>query len=96
MVASSCARLVLELQVKVWDIRTFKPVHQYFTATPATSMALSQKGLLAVGYGPHVQVRTSLSLSLSFGMITLLLFGRVTLARPKGRAVRKSGELDTG
>eukprot|EP00959_Pyramimonas_sp_CCMP1952_P129358 2705064-Pyramimonas_sp.AAC.1 len=52
MVANGCRWLPM---VKVWDIRTFKPVHQYFTATPATSMALSQKGLLAVGYGPHVQ-----------------------------------------
>ena len=47
------------MQVKVWDVRTFKPVHQYFTATPATSMHLSQKGLLAVGYGSHVQVSYS-------------------------------------
>mmetsp|Transcript_20412 Transcript_20412/g.44653 ORF Transcript_20412/g.44653 Transcript_20412/m.44653 type:complete len:546 (-) Transcript_20412:382-2019(-) len=46
----------IDCQVKVWDVRTFKPVHQYFTATPATSMCLSQKGLLAVAYGPHVQV----------------------------------------
>jgi hypothetical protein len=45
-----------DCQVKVWDVRMFKPVHQYFTATPATSLSLSQKGMLSVGYGPHVQV----------------------------------------
>mmetsp|Transcript_23671 Transcript_23671/g.39710 ORF Transcript_23671/g.39710 Transcript_23671/m.39710 type:complete len:538 (-) Transcript_23671:220-1833(-) len=45
-----------DCQVKVWDVRMFKPVHQYFTATPATSLSLSQKGMLSVGYGPHVQI----------------------------------------
>jgi len=43
-------------QVKVWDLRTFKPLHAYFSATPASSLAVSQRGMLAVGYGPHVQV----------------------------------------
>ena len=43
-------------QVKVWDLRTFKPLHAYFSATPASSLAVSQRGMLAVAYGPHVQV----------------------------------------
>ena len=43
-------------QMKVWDVRKFQPVNQYFTIRPAASMDLSQNGLLAVGCGPHVQI----------------------------------------
>jgi len=42
--------------VRVWDVRTFKPVHTYYSNAPATSLDISQRGLLAVGYGPHVQI----------------------------------------
>jgi len=50
------------VDVKVWDIRMFKPVNEYFTATPSVSMDISQRGMLAVGYGSHVQVNTNSSL----------------------------------
>jgi BING4CT (NUC141) domain len=43
-------------QVRVWDVRTFRPLHAYFSAQPASSLDVSQRGMLAVGYGPHVQV----------------------------------------
>jgi len=43
-------------QVKVWDVRTFKPLHSYFAYSPATSLAISQRGVLAVGYGRKVQL----------------------------------------
>lgn len=43
-------------QMKVWDLRTFKPLYQYYTRQPATSLSISQKGLLAVGYGPRVSI----------------------------------------
>ena len=46
----------MDSQLKVWDIRTFKPVHAYYTNTPASSVEISQGGLLGVGFGPHVQV----------------------------------------
>jgi len=42
--------------MKVWDVRTYRSIYTYTTPTPASSLSLSQKGLLAVGYGPHVQV----------------------------------------
>lgn len=43
--------------LKVWDIRTFKELHStYYTPTPASSISISDKGLVAVGWGPHVQV----------------------------------------
>jgi hypothetical protein len=44
-------------QVKVWDIRTYQPLHAYFANTPATQLDISQRGLLAVGQGRRVQVR---------------------------------------
>jgi U3 small nucleolar RNA-associated protein 7 len=47
----------MDARVRVWDVRTFKPIHSYFSASPATALDISQRGLLAVGYGPHVQVR---------------------------------------
>eukprot|EP00898_Chlorokybus_atmophyticus_P001320 jgi/Chlat1/2189/Chrsp17S02743 len=46
----------LDGQVKVWDIRTYKPLHSYFSVTPAKHLEISQKGMLGVGYGPHIQV----------------------------------------
>ena len=48
----------LDGQMKVWDIRNFKdkPLQQYFTPTPATCLDISQKNMLAVGHGSHVQV----------------------------------------
>ncbi|TPX33220.1 hypothetical protein SmJEL517_g03820 [Synchytrium microbalum] len=46
----------LDGQLKIWDIRTFKPLQSYYTPTPASSLAISELGLLAVGFGPHVHV----------------------------------------
>ncbi|KAI8855313.1 NUC141 domain-containing protein [Chytridium lagenaria] len=44
----------LDGQMKVWDVRTYKAVEQYFTPTPASTIDISQMGVLAVGYGPNV------------------------------------------
>mmetsp|Transcript_37780 Transcript_37780/g.70924 ORF Transcript_37780/g.70924 Transcript_37780/m.70924 type:complete len:546 (-) Transcript_37780:283-1920(-) len=46
----------LDCQCRVWDVRTFKPVHSYFTAAPAVSLDVSQRGLLAVAYSGRVQI----------------------------------------
>eukprot|EP00048_Salpingoeca_helianthica_P020808 m.8625 g.8625 ORF g.8625 m.8625 type:complete len:539 (+) comp5259_c0_seq1:3-1619(+) len=48
----------LDGQMKVWDIRQFKdePLQQYFTYTPATTLSLSQRGMLCAAFGPHVQI----------------------------------------
>lgn len=46
----------LDGQLKVWDVRTYKAVHEYFTPTPASSLSISQRGLLGVSYGPNVAV----------------------------------------
>ena len=44
------------LQVKVWDLRMLRPLHAYFSPSPAECCDISQRGLLAVGYGRRVQV----------------------------------------
>jgi hypothetical protein len=51
----------LDGQMKIWDVRNFKdePLQQYFTPTPATCLDISQRGMVAVGHGPHVQARHS-------------------------------------
>lgn len=46
----------VDSQIKVWDLRTYKEVHAYFSATPAVHVDISQRGMLGVGYGSHVQV----------------------------------------
>ncbi|KAH6576168.1 hypothetical protein BASA61_006189 [Batrachochytrium salamandrivorans] len=46
----------LDGQMKVWDVRTYKTLQEYYTPTPASNLTISQKGLLAVGYGPHLSV----------------------------------------
>ncbi len=46
----------LDGQLSVWDLRTYKRAHSYFTATPAAALDISQRGLLAVGFGPHAEV----------------------------------------
>ena len=46
----------LDGQLKLWDVRTYKPLQQYFCRTPASSLSISQSGLLGVGWGPHVYV----------------------------------------
>jgi hypothetical protein len=48
----------LDRQVKVWDVRTFQPLHAYFANSPATALDISQRKLLAVGQGRRLQVCT--------------------------------------
>ena len=46
----------LDAYLKVWDLRTFKPLQEYNNPRPYTSLAISQKGLLAGSHGPHVNI----------------------------------------
>ncbi|CAG8618257.1 12589_t:CDS:10 [Ambispora gerdemannii] len=48
----------LDGKLKLWDVRTYKSLQEYFTPTPACSLSISQLGLLAVGWGPHISVCT--------------------------------------
>jgi U3 small nucleolar RNA-associated protein 7 len=43
-------------RVKVWDVRTFTPLHTYLADAAPTSVDVSQRGLLAVAMGAKVQV----------------------------------------
>lgn len=45
-----------DLRMAVWDIRTFKEVNNYFTKAPATSVAISDSGLTAVGWNTHTTI----------------------------------------
>ncbi|CDK25609.1 unnamed protein product [Kuraishia capsulata CBS 1993] len=42
--------------VKVWDVRTFREVESYYTLTPASSVDISDTGLVSVGWSSHVTV----------------------------------------
>jgi len=46
----------LDSKFKVWDIRKYQPVFEYNAPYPATSLSISQKGLLSVGFGPNVEI----------------------------------------
>ncbi|KAH8553213.1 WD40-repeat-containing domain protein [Umbelopsis sp. PMI_123] len=46
----------LDGQLKIWDIRKYQVVQEYYSPTPAASLSISQMGLLAVGWGPHVSI----------------------------------------
>ena len=46
----------LDGQVKVWDTRTYRELHAYFTVRPTTAIDISDAGMLALGFGSHVQV----------------------------------------
>ena len=35
-------------QVKVWDVRSLKPMHAYYSRSPVTGLAISQRGLVGV------------------------------------------------
>lgn len=45
-----------DLKMSVWDIRMFKEVNSYFTRQPATSVAISDRGLTAVGWGTQTTI----------------------------------------
>ncbi|KAG1679461.1 hypothetical protein FOA52_007753 [Chlamydomonas sp. UWO 241] len=46
----------VDSQVKVWDLRMVRPLHAYFAHSAATSLDISARGMLAVGYGRKVQI----------------------------------------
>ncbi len=42
--------------VRVWDLRTYRRMYEYNPISPATSLDISQRGMLVAGHGPHVTV----------------------------------------
>ncbi|RAL65855.1 hypothetical protein DID88_005518 [Monilinia fructigena] len=45
-----------DMKMSVWDIRMFKEVNSYFTRQPGSSVAISDRGLTAVGWGTQVSI----------------------------------------
>jgi U3 small nucleolar RNA-associated protein 7 len=45
-----------DLKMAVWDIRMFKEVNNYFTRQPGSSVAISDQGLTAIGWGTQTSV----------------------------------------
>ncbi|KAM4066861.1 hypothetical protein HRG_000875 [Hirsutella rhossiliensis] len=45
-----------DLKMAVWDIRMFKEVNSYHTRQPASSVAISDTGLTAVGWGTYTTI----------------------------------------
>lgn len=43
-------------KMAVWDVRNFKPVHEYFLRQPGSSVAISDRNLTAVGWGTQTTV----------------------------------------
>ncbi len=43
-------------KMRIWDLRNFKQLFEYFNPLPASSIDISQKGLLAVSYGNIVEI----------------------------------------
>lgn len=45
-----------DMRMAVWDIRMFKEVNSYYTRSPASSVAISDSGLTAVGWGTNTTI----------------------------------------
>jgi hypothetical protein len=46
----------VDRQVHIWDLRkAYKCLHSYYSHAPAAALDISQRGLLAVGYGSQVR-----------------------------------------
>lgn len=57
----------MDKKLKVYDIRTFKPLKSYFIPAGASCLSLSQRGLLSAATGDVVQVSiNSTSIAFSF------------------------------
>ncbi|KAL8797144.1 MAG: hypothetical protein Q9195_000611 [Heterodermia aff. obscurata] len=45
-----------DMKMSVWDIRTFKEVNNYFLRQPGSSISISDRGLVGVGWGTQVSI----------------------------------------
>lgn len=43
-------------KVNIWDLRSYKLTHTYWTPTPPTSLCISDTGLLCISHGPRVTI----------------------------------------
>jgi len=54
------ATAALDSQVKIWDLRNYQPLQEYYAIQPAKTLSISSSGLLAVGHGNRVTVSRSM------------------------------------
>ena len=45
-----------DMKMSVWDIRTYREVNNYFLRQPGSSISISDRGLVGVGWGTQVSV----------------------------------------
>ena len=45
-----------DMKMSVWDIRTFREVNNYFLRQPGSSVAISDRGLVGIGWGTQISV----------------------------------------
>ncbi|EMC96511.1 hypothetical protein BAUCODRAFT_33869 [Baudoinia panamericana UAMH 10762] len=45
-----------DMKMAVWDVRNFKPVHEYFLRQPGSSVAISDRNLTAVSWGTQTTI----------------------------------------
>ena len=45
-----------DYRVRIFDIRNYREIHSYYTQRPANEVAVSEMGLLGIGWGGHVSV----------------------------------------
>lgn len=45
-----------DMKMAVWDVRNFKPVHEYFLRQPGSSVSISDRNLTAVGWGTQTTI----------------------------------------
>jgi len=43
-------------QISIWDIRMFKELHSHHLRIPASTITISDRNLIAVGFGSHVSI----------------------------------------
>jgi len=81
-------------QVRVFDVRTFRPLHSYLSRAPASDVAISQRGVVAVGAGRTVTLWKD-----ALGAKAASPYMRVDLSTaqvPAGTGNRGTGAATTG
>lgn len=67
----------LDGKLKIWDIRKYEPLQEYYSPRPATSLSISQRGLLGVGWTSHVTVSMNQVIKSDILIYSLERFGRM-------------------
>ncbi|RDD43890.1 putative U3 small nucleolar RNA-associated protein 7 [Trichoplax sp. H2] len=47
----------LDGQIKIWDLRVYKALHVFYNPKPISALAISDRDLLATGFGSNIQIR---------------------------------------